>query len=79
MKAPSTGPAPAISVTASPSTSSGGGWPATAIRTGFSGSSEIARAATLQSAESPRASSARFRVERATSGSPVSAAAVRSV
>ena len=67
------------SVTESPSTSSGAGWPATASCTGSDGSSSIAIAATLQREAPRRASSSRLSVSRAITGSPVSAAAVRSV
>ena len=69
----------AASVTESPSTSSGAGWPASASRSGWVGSSSIAIAATLQRASPRRASRARLSVSRAITGSPVSAAAVRRV
>ena len=49
----------------------GGGRPATARRTGCSGSSPIARAATLQRAAPRRASSSRLSVSSAITGSPV--------
>ena len=79
LKAPSTGAGSGTSVTDSPSTSNGEGWPAIASRTGRLGSSSIASAATLQSDAPGRASSARLRVPRAITGSLVRAAAVRRV